>query len=422
MRLSSATHPLPTRDRAGLGIFQLCLLAALMALTSLSTDVYLPAVPQMHLDLNGNVELTITGFLIGFAIAQLAWGPISDRLGRRIPLMVGVGLFVIGSVMCALSDTILQLIAWRVVQAVGACTGPMIARAMVRDLYQRSEAAHVLSTLTVIMAAAPIIGPIVGGQMLKFTTWHIIFWTLAAVGALLLLSLRWLNETHAPGRRATTSLWASFSDYGSLVRNRRFMKPVLSVMFFYMGAYAFIAGSPVVYIRHFGIPAEHYGWLFGVNIVGVMLLSLLNRSLVRRFPLEALLRASTLVASAAMVIALAMWLAGIDALLAVAVPIFAFMAMNGIVAASATASALDEVPNLAGSASALLGALQYGSGIVPSALLAWRSDGSPAAMLWIMCVASVLSAAAAWLRPTPAPIASNVPPIKKPEVLGTGES
>ena len=405
-----------------MGAFQLCLLAALMALTSLSTDVYLPAVPQMHLDLQGNVELTITGFLVGFAIAQLAWGPISDRVGRRVPLMSGVALFVIGSAMCALSETLFQVIAWRVVQAIGACTGPMLARAMVRDLYQRSDAAHVLSTLTVIMAAAPIIGPIVGGQMLGFTTWHTIFWTLAAVGALLLLSLRWLDETHPPGRRATTSLWASFSDYGSLVRNRRFMKPVLSVMFFYMGVYAFIAGSPVVYIHHFGVPAGHYGWLFGINIVGVMLLSLLNRSLVRRFPLEYLLRVSTLVASGAMVVALGMWLAGIDALLAVALPVFAFMATNGIVAASATASALDEVPRLTGSASALLGALQYGSGIVPSALLAWGSDGSPKAMLWIMCAAAVLSAAVAWLRPAPASIAGHAPSINLSDVPGTGES
>jgi len=383
-----------------------------MALTSLSTDVYLPAVPQMHLDLHGNVELTITGFLVGFAIAQLVWGPISDRVGRRAPLMIGIALFVIGSAMCALSETIVQVIAWRVVQAIGACTGPMLARAMVRDLYQRSDAAHVLSTLTVIMAAAPIIGPIVGGQMLGFTTWHTIFWILAAVGALLLLSLRWLEETHPPGRRTTTPLWASFSDYGSLVRNRRFMKPVLSVMFFYMGVYAFIAGSPVVYIHHFGVPAEHYGWLFGINIVGVMLLSLLNRSLVRRFPLERLLRASTLLASLAMIISLGMWLAGVDALLAVALPVFAFMAMNGIVAASATASALDEVPYLAGSASALLGALQYGSGIIPSALLAWRSDGSSTAMLWIMCAAAVLSALAAWVRPTAASGHREAPSIK----------
>lgn len=417
MRRSPAVQTLSSHSRAGQSTFQLCLLAALMALTSLSTDVYLPAVPQMHLDLNGNVELTITGFLIGFAIAQLVWGPISDRVGRRVPLIIGVALFVIGSAMCALSGSISQIIAWRIVQAVGACTGPMIARAMVRDLFQRTDAAHVLSTLTLIMAAAPIIGPIVGGQMLRFTTWHTIFWALAAVGALLLVSIHWLDETHPPARRTSTSMWSSFSDYGSLVRNRRFMKPVISVMFFYMGVYAFIAGSPVVYIHHFGIPAEHYGWLFGINIVGVMLLSLINRSLVKRFALERLMRVSTLVASGSMVAAVGLWLSGVDALLAVALPVFVFMAMNGIVAASATASALDEVPQVAGSASALLGALQYGSGIVPSALLAWRSDGSATAMIWIMCAAATLSAAVAWVRPAAARALGNTASINQSESI-----
>lgn len=141
----------------------LVILGALMAFTSLSTDIYLPAMPQMEKDLQGNVELTITGFLAGFAVAQLIWGPISDRIGRKKPLFMGLIIFVIGSIGCAYSQTIEQIVFWRVIQAIGACTAPMLARAMIRDLYARTQAAQMLSTLTIVMAIAPIAGPLLGG-------------------------------------------------------------------------------------------------------------------------------------------------------------------------------------------------------------------------------------------------------------------
>lgn len=174
------------------GLSFLLILSALMAVTSLSTDIYLPAMPVMAKDLQGDAELTITGFLIGFCIAQLIWGPISDRYGRRLPLFIGLGLFIIGSVGCALSTGIVQIVFWRVFQALGACTGPMLARAMIRDLFSRTRAAQMLSTLMIIMAIAPIAGPLIGGQMIKVTSWHAIFWLLAIIGTLMLMSLFWL--------------------------------------------------------------------------------------------------------------------------------------------------------------------------------------------------------------------------------------
>lgn len=147
------THSATTKST---GLLFILILSALMAVTSLSTDIYLPAMPVMAKDLQGNAELTITGFLIGFCIAQLIWGPISDRYGRRLPLFIGLSLFVIGSIGCALSTDIVQIVFWRVFQALGACTGPMLARAMIRDLFSRTRAAQMLSTLMVIMAIAPI--------------------------------------------------------------------------------------------------------------------------------------------------------------------------------------------------------------------------------------------------------------------------
>lgn len=378
----------------------LAMLGALMAFTSLSTDIYLPAMPVMQRELQGSVELTITGFLLGFALAQLVWGPVSDRIGRRTPLLIGVALFVIGSIGCALSQSIGQIVFWRVFQAFGACTGPMLARAMVRDLYPRTQAAQTLSLLTVIMAIAPIAGPLLGGQMIRIASWHAIFWLLAAIGALMLLALRWLPETHAPARRSTTPALGALADYRRLLRNGAFMRTTLAVTFFYVGAYAFIAGSPFVYIEYFGVDAQHYGWLFALNIFGVMGLSLLNRRLVARFSLDRLLRASTTVAALAMAAGVLLVTASLGAtagLLAIAATVFVFFSMNGIVAATATAAALDGVPEeLAGSAAALIGSLQYGSGIVSSLLLVAFADGTPRTLVWVMAVFAAASAAMAW--------------------------
>lgn len=368
------------------------ILSALMAFTSLSTDIYLPAMPVMGSDLQGNVELTITGFLIGFAIAQLIWGPISDRVGRRLPLFIGMVLFIVGSIGCALSTSIEQIVFWRIFQALGACTGPMLARAMIRDLFARTRAAQMLSTLVVVMAIAPIVGPLLGGQIIRVTSWPAIFWLLAAIGVAMFISLLWLPETLPEEKRVNTSFINAFRNYFSLLKNQTYRRFTLCVTFYYVSAYAFIAGSPFVYIRYYGVDPQHYGWLFAVNIVGVMALSLINRKLVQRFTLEMLVRYATRVAALAMLImALAVKIQW-GGSLAIVVLVFIFFSMNGIVAATSTAAALDAVPNMAGSASALIGALQYGSGIISSLLLAWLSDGTPWTMAWIMALFTLASA------------------------------
>ncbi|MFT4274296.1 MAG: multidrug effflux MFS transporter [Pantoea sp.] len=368
------------------------ILSALMAVTSLSTDIYLPAMPVMAKDLRGNAELTITGFLIGFSIAQLIWGPISDRYGRRLPLFIGMVLFVIGSVGCALSTDIGQIVFWRVFQALGACTGPMLARAMIRDLFSRTRAAQMLSTLMIIMAIAPIAGPLLGGQMIKVTSWHAIFWLLALIGAFMLFSLLWLPETLAEEKRSATSVSSAFGNYYALLTNARYMRFTLCLTFYYIAAYAFITGSPFVYITFFGVDPQHYGWLFAVNIVGLMAVSMVNRRLVQRFPLEALLKVAVSVAAlAAIVLAVASGL-GIGGMGIIVATVFVFFSMNGIIAATSTACALDAVPNAAGSASALMGSLQYGSGIISSLLLALFSDGTPWTMGWIIAVFTLASA------------------------------
>lgn len=389
--MSRTEHSTPNKRAATSGIFFIVILGALMAFTSLSTDIYLPAMPMMAAELQGNVELTITGFLIGFSFAQLIWGPISDRVGRRIPLFIGMVLFVIGSAGCALSSDMPQIVFWRVFQAFGACTGPMLARAMIRDLYARTRAAQMLSTLVIISAIAPVVGPLLGGQIVTIASWRAVFWLLVVMGAAMFIALWWLPETLPGEKRLTTPISSAFGNYASLLKNREFMRYTLCVSFFYVAAYAFIAGSPFVYISDYHVDPQHYGWLFAVNIIGVMALSSVNRRLVQRHPLHTLLRVAAFVAALATVLLALSVKTHMGGMVAMVLTIFIFFSMNGIVAAASTAAALDTVPsNLAGSASALIGSLQYGSGIVSSLLLSVFSDGTPWAMAWIMMAFTLL--------------------------------
>ena len=390
MRKNELASPVATASHTGLTF--ILILSGLMAFTSLSTDIYLPAMPTMATDLHGNVELTITGFLVGFTIAQLIWGPISDHLGRRKPLFIGMVLFIIGSAGCAMSTSITQIVFWRVFQALGACTGPMLARAMIRDLFARTRAAQMLSTLVLIMAIAPIAGPLIGGQIIRLSTWHAVFWLLVLIGALMCVSLCWLPETLPEAKRVKASLTGAFRNYRSLLSNGRFMRYTLSLTFYYVGAYAFITGSPFVYISYYHVDPQHYGWLFALNIVGVMAMSVLNRRLVQRHPLEQLLKYATMLAALAAVALALLVKLECGGIMAIIITIFLLFSMNGIIAATSTAAALDAVPNIAGSASALIGALQYGSGIISSLLLAAFSDGTPWTMAWIIALFTLLSA------------------------------
>ncbi|HDT2305612.1 TPA: multidrug effflux MFS transporter [Citrobacter braakii] len=392
-------HASPAAIASQTGLTFILILSGLMAFASLSTDIYLPAMPTMAEDLHGNVELTITGFLVGFAIAQLIWGPISDHLGRRKPLLIGMVLFIIGSAECAMSTSITQIVFWRVFQALGACTGPMLARAMIRDLFARTRAAQMLSTLVLVMAIAPIAGPLIGGQIIRLSTWHSVFWLLAVIGALMFISLNWLPETLPEEKRVKASLAGAFRNYRSLFSNGRFMRYTLSLTCYYVAAYAFITGSPFVYISYYHVEPQQYGWLFALNIVGVMVMSVVNRRLVQQHSLEQLLKYATMLAAlAAVALAVLVKLesGGVEAII---ITVFLFFSMNGIIAATSTAAALDAVPSIAGSASALIGALQYGSGIISSLLLAAFSDGTPWTMAWIIALFTLCSAVLA-LRAT----------------------
>jgi DHA1 family bicyclomycin/chloramphenicol resistance-like MFS transporter len=362
----------PAASVAGHGVRVLAILSALMGFASISTDLYLPALPTMAQALKSNagtMDLTISGYLVGFSLGQLLWGPIGDRYGRRLPVAIGLVLFVIGSAGCALSVTAPEMIGWRIVQAIGACAGVVLARAMVRDLYDGERAAQMLSTLMTVMAIAPLLGPILGGQILRLASWQAIFWTLVGVGLATLAALFTLPETLPPERRNREPLGQALGRYGWLLRQPGILGYAGAGGFFYGGMYAYIAATPFDYIEFYHVPAQFYGLLFGIGIIGIMASNLANARLVMRLGGAALLRVGTAGAALAAVILAVTTKTGWGGLAGLAVPLFFFVAMTGFIVANSIAGAMSSRPERAGAVSALVGALHYGSGIVGSALV-----------------------------------------------------
>lgn len=374
------------------GWYVLAVLSLLMGFASISTDLYLPAMPEMSRSLGtdaGMLELTISGYLVGFSVGQLLWGPLSDRYGRRPAVAVGLILFVIGSAGCAVSANAVTMIGWRILQAVGACASVALSRAMVRDLYAGTHAARMLSTLITVMAIAPLIGPSLGGQIVACAGWRAIFWTLVAIGLATLVALFTIPETLPVARRSRESLGRALMGYGELLRHRRLLGYAGTGGFLYAGMFAYVAGTPFAYISYHHVPARLYGLLFGLGIIGIMAANILNSRLVPRFGYDRMLLIGTVIAAASAIVTAVATRTGWGGLWGLVTPLFLFASTTGFVVANSITGALADFPERAGTVSALIGALQYGSGIVGSGLVGLFADGTPWPMGWVIALSGV---------------------------------
>jgi MFS transporter, DHA1 family, multidrug resistance protein len=358
----------------------LLILSVLMAFSSISTDIYLPALPAMADALHagtGAMEFTISGYLIGFSLGQFFWGPLSDRIGRRRPIAIGMVLYIIGSIGCAVSHGVEGMIAWRAVQAIGACASVTLARAIVRDLYAGHRAAQMMSTLMIVTALAPMLGPSVGGVIIAVAQWRAIFWMLAVVGLLTLAALYTLPETLPAERRLREPLVRAFATYGWLLRQRRLLGYAGVGGFLYGGIFAYVAGTPFAYITYHHVVPQHYGLLFALGSVGIMSMNLVNVRLVGRLGSDRLLRTGAFGACAAGLVAAFTARTGYGGLLGLVLPLCLFVSCIGLIAANAITGALNLFPGISGSVSALIGASQFGAGVVGSALVGAFADGTP---------------------------------------------
>jgi len=379
-------------EKAASSLQILLILSALMSFASISTDLYLPAIPAMGADLHadtGHVELTISGYLVGFSLGQLWWGPFGDRFGRRLPIGLGLILFIIGSAGCALATSVDMMIGWRALQALGACASVVQSRAMVRDLHTGQQAARMMSTLMTVMAVAPLVGPFAGGLILHLASWRAIFWTQLGIGIATLYALHRLPETLPPERRSQTSISEALLDYGALLRQRRLLGYLGVGGCFYGGMFAYIAGTPFAYITYYDVSPQHYGFLFGLGIVGIMLSNQINIRLLFRFGVVRLMRAGVIGAALAGGLLASNAHSGWGGLAGLVIPLFMFVAMTGFIVANSIAGALAANPERAGAVSALVGMSQYGTGILGSALVGYWADGTP----WPMgCVIAIFGA------------------------------
>jgi len=373
------------------------LLGALSAFGSLSIDMYLPSFRAISLDLeatHAQVQLTLAVFFGGLGLGQALYGPVSDRYGRTRPLCFGLSLYVLASAACALAGSIEGLVAWRFVQSIGGCAGIVIARAVVRDRFDERESARVFSLLLLVMGLPPVLAPLAGGQILVLFGWRAVFWTLAAYGLACLAAVLFvLRESLPHERRARGGLGEALGVYARLLRDRGFMRYNLSNALAISGMFAYIFGSPFVFMQIYGVRPERYGWLFGGNALGLITASQLNGVLLRRFAGSGILSRALVVTAAAGVCLLAAAWSGTGGLAGILLPLFVYVSSLGFVLPNAIAAALASQGRNAGSASALLGAVQFGAGAVVGTLLGALGDGAavPMAGLIAACGLSALS-------------------------------
>ena len=359
------------------------LLGALTAFAPLSIDMYLPALPQIARDFAvpiGSAEHTLAAFFLGISLGQAFFGPLADRFGRKVPLLCGMLLYAAACIGGALSLHIVPLVLLRFAQGVGACTGVVIARACVRDIFPATESARIFSYMMLVFGVVPLLAPLTGGYVLIWSGWRTIFWLQGAAGllAFLAVSLR-LPESHGGTHRGMDP-FSIVRDYWILLVDRRFIGFVLAGALSHAGLFAYLTGSPHVFIDLFGVAPQHFGWFFGVNAAGIITVSQVTARLLRRFsPARVLIVAQSLQVTAGFAL-LAAAASGAGGLWGIAVCLFGFISLTAAILPTAAGLALHSFPANAGMAAALLGTIQFGAGALVATVLGAFSPSTPVPM------------------------------------------
>ena len=374
------------------------ILGALSAFGPLAIDFYLPGFPAMAEAFatdEKHIQLTLAVYFLGLSIGQLLYGPIADRFGRRVPLLVGVGLFTVGSLACAFAPTLELLIGARFVQALGGCAGMVLSRAIVSDKCDAVGAAKVFSQLMLVMGLAPILAPMLGGLLVSLYGWQAIFMVLTAFSALAALAVALGLPESLPANVPRQPLSGALRQYGRLFKDREFLGHALTGGISMAGMFAYIAGSPFVFIKLYDIPAEHYGWLFGSNAAGFILVAQINaRLLAKRGPAFLLARMVWVYLAAGLAL-LAVSALHTEQLWPLLIPLFICIASLGCIIPNASACAMSGQGARAGSASALLGCLQFSVAAAAAWLVGVLHDGSAMPMAMVISLCGVLTVSVA---------------------------
>lgn len=395
MSVAQATLPVAKEDRRGL---LLLILGALSAIGPLAIDMYLPALPAISGEMvsaPAQVQLTLTACLIGVSVGQVVAGPVSDVRGRRMPLLVGVAGFTVTSLLCAFAPSVPVLIVLRLLQGVLGGAALVIVRAVVRDLYDGAAIARIFATLMLVSGLAPILAPIAGAQLLEFTSWRGVFVALSLMGLVLLVAVLFgVRETLPAGDRAGGGLGQTLRTFWKLLRDRAFMGYALTAGLSFAAMFTYISGSPFVLQEVYDATPAQYSLIFGANALGLVLMAQVGGRLSGRVPPATLVVVGLFVALAGGGLMLAGAATGLG-LPAIIAGLFVIMCGQGLVLPGTGALSLAEQPQqIAGSASALLGVMQFamGAGAAPLVGLFGSDSALPMAVTMLVLLAlSVLT-------------------------------
>lgn len=379
------------------------LLGFLTAVGPATTDMYLPAFPALEASFGapaGSAQLTLAAWFAGLAVGQMTQGTLSDRFGRKRPLVVATSIYTLACLGCSLAPSIEWLAAFRAIAAIGASAGMVIPRAMVRDLAEGHAAAVLLSRLSLVMGAAPILAPTLGSAVLAFADWRGIFWILTAYGATcLVLVLLLLPDTLPLDRRIRLNFSEQLGRYRSILAERGFLTHATMGGFGTFAFFAYLGGSSPVFIEGFGLAPARYAMIFGVNSFGLICCAQLNPHLLRLFGHFRVLRGVCRVHLAATATLAVIAFSGLHLLPLVIAPIFVAVSCMGMLNPNTIVGALARHQHHAGSASSVMGTGQYMLGAISGLLVGFATDGTPRGMATLMLLGSIGMVIADWQRP-----------------------
>lgn len=381
-----------TRQNSSIGI--VVILGLLAMLMPLSIDMYLPALPVIASEFNvsaGSVQMTLSTYILGFAIGQLFYGPMADSIGRKPVVLGGTLVFAVAAIACALSSTIDYLIAMRFVHGLSAAAASVVINALMRDIYPKEEFSRMMSFVMLVTTIAPLIAPIVGGAVLVWFSWHAIFWILAIAALLASLMVFFLiHETLPVERRQKFHLRTTIGNFATLFRHKRVLSYMLASGFSFAGMFSFLSAGPFVYIELNHVEPQHFGYYFALNIAFLFVMTTINSRFVRLVGALNMFRFG-LYAQFAMAIWLVISSYFDFGFWSLVLGVAAFVGCVSMVSSNAMAVILDEFPHMAGTASSLAGTFRFGIGALTGALLSVATFNTAWPMIWSIAACATCS-------------------------------